>query len=229
MTHEIMLSTTPEQEELNRKKAELTEIETELIQKELELTTLYGELQAFESEYLQTVGSRYAELEHIEKQIEEYLFYLDSSRNFKPSDSLKNLYRQVAECIHPDLVTDEVEKIRRQELMAEANQAYETGNEEKLREILQQWGSSPESIKGDDLGSELIRIIRKIAQCRIRLKVIEEDKNALTETELFQLREQVLSAKDLGRDLLVEMAQHLEQQIIEAQQKLKELKDKLRM
>lgn len=227
MTHELILSKSPEAEELDRKKAELTAIEMELIQRELELTTLHAELHAFELDYLQIIGSRYTELERIENQIEEYLAYIESSRDFKPSDSLKNLYRQVAKRIHPDLATDEGEKNRRQELMAEANQAYEEGNEEKLRAILQNWESSPESVKGDDIGAELIRIIRKIAQCRARLKVIEEEKEVLTQTELFQLRDQVLSAKELGQNLLAEMAQHLDQKITEAQQRLQELKDRL--
>lgn len=225
MTHELILSKSPEAQELERKKAELSAIETELIQKELELTTLHAELHAFELDYLQIVGSRYTELERIEQQIEEYLAYIESSRDFKPSDSLKNLYRQVAKQIHPDLATDEEEKQRRQDLMAQANQAYEEGNEDKLRYILENWQNSPESVKGDDIGAELIRIIRKIAQCRTRLKVIEEEREALTQTELFQLRDQVLSASILGRDLLAEMAQHLDQQITEAQQRLERLKN----
>lgn len=226
MNDNLILSKSPEAEELERKKAELSTIEAELIQKELELTTLHAELHAFELDYSKIVGSRSTELERIKQQIEEYLAYLESSREFKPSDSLKNLYRQVAKCIHPDLATDEEEKKRREDLMAQVNHAYEEENEEKLRDILKNWQISPEAIKGDDIGAELIRIIRKIAQCRTRLNVIEKERETLTQTELFQLREQVLSANILGRDLLAEMAQHLDQQITEARNKLENLKNK---
>jgi hypothetical protein len=47
--------------------------------------------------------------------------------------------------------------------MAEANRAYEEGDEERLRVILQEWEGSPESVKGDGPGAELVRVIRKIA------------------------------------------------------------------
>ena len=42
------------------------------MQKELDLTSLNAELHNFEREYTQIIGSRYAELEHIEAQISEY-------------------------------------------------------------------------------------------------------------------------------------------------------------
>jgi hypothetical protein len=136
-------------------------------------------------------------------------------------------YREVAKRIHPDLVTDETEKKRRQQLMIEANQAYESGDEERLKAILQNWESSPESVQGEGIAVELIRLIRKIAQCRQRLIAIEKEIQLLEDTELYQLREQVISARDLGQDLLADMAQHLDEQISEAQQRLNQLKEKM--
>lgn len=196
------------------------------MQRELDLTTLHTELHGFEQEYLQIIGSRYSELERIEAQITEFMAYLESSRDFKPSESLKKLYRDVAKRIHPDLATEEQEKTRRQQLMVEANQAYEEGDEDKLKAILQNWESRPELVKGEGIGMELIRTIRKIAQCRERLQVIEEEINELEQTELYQLREQVSVAKEVGRNLLSEMAQHLDAQVTEAQQRLRKLKEK---
>ena len=89
---------------------------------------------------------------------------------FKPSDDLKKLYRDVAKSLHPDLATDDDDRARRQRFMAEANQAYEEGNETRLREILREWESSPDAIKGDGVAAELIRVIRKIAQVQERLR-----------------------------------------------------------
>lgn len=223
----LVPSLSPEEEELKRKQAELEALESELIQKELELRTFEGELHSFEREYAQIIGSRYTELEQIQAQINEYMAYLESSRNFKPSDSLKKLYREVAKRIHPDLVTDEEEKARRQDLMTMANEAYEQGNEDKLREILANWEISPESVKGEGIAIELIRIIRKIAQCRSRISAIVSEIEALTQTDLYELKSQVDRAKENGKDLLAEMALHLDEEIAKAQETLKELKEKL--
>lgn len=99
MTNHLILRKTPEDEELEQKLTELACLETNLIQRELDLTTLYTKLHGFEQEYLQIIGSRYSELERIEVQITEFMAYLESSRDFKPSDSLKKLYREVAKRI----------------------------------------------------------------------------------------------------------------------------------
>ena len=51
--------------------------------------------------------------------------------------TLKNLYREVAKRIHPDLAIDSTDRLERERLMAAANRAYEEGDEARLR------GSSP--------------------------------------------------------------------------------------
>lgn len=227
MKHEIIHKFTPEQEELENKKAELTRLETELANKELNLATFQAELNAFEKEYMRIIGVRYTELDRIEAQIEEYIVLLESNQDFKPSPELKKLYREVAKKIHPDLATDDDERQRRQDLMAETNIAYEHGNLEKLKSILQDWESSPESVKGEGISFELIRIIRQIAQSRDRLKGIQLEISALEQTELFQLKIKVIEAKEVGQDLLVDMASELDNQINSAMAKLEELKIKL--
>ena len=226
MEHEIIHKLTPEQEELEKKKAELAVLETELAEKELNLVTFQAELSSFENEYTRVIGIRYTELDRIEAQIEEYIALLESDRDFQPSAELKKLYREVAKKIHPDLATDDEERQRRQELMAEANIAYENGNLEKLKSILQDWENSPESIKGEGISFELIRIIRQIAQSRDRLKSIQLEITTLEQTELFQLKTKIIEAEKVGQDLLADMANELDKQINSAMKKLKELKRK---
>jgi DnaJ-domain-containing protein 1 len=227
MSSNLTRRLTPEEQELEKKQCEVSVLETQLAERELELATVQAELHAFEGEYLRVVGSRYTELDRIEAQIAEYMAYLESSRDFKPSESLKKLYREVAKRIHPDLATDEEERQRRQNLMAEANQAYEDGDEERLRAILHGWESSPESVKGEGAAAELIRTIRKIAQSQERLKTIQEEIEALEQTDLYQLKTKVITAQQAGRDLLAEMAFQLDEQIAAAKQQLEELKTKL--
>jgi DnaJ-domain-containing protein 1 len=145
---------------------------------------------------------------------------------FTPSESLKKLYREVAKSIHPDLANDEEDRTRRQLLMAEANCAYEEGDEARLDAILHEWESSPESVKGDGVGAELIRAIRKINQVKERLNVIEAETEQMKDSDLYQLKIKVEEAEIEGRDLLGEMASQLDGQIIFAKQKLKEMKAK---
>jgi DnaJ-domain-containing protein 1 len=227
MENAITTRKTPEEEELEKKLEELAALEAELAQGELDLATLQGELQAFEREYFRLVGVRYTEIDRIEAQIAEYMVSLESLGDFEPSQNLKQLYREVAKRIHPDLATDEKERSRRQLLMAEANQAYEDGDEERLRAILQGWEISSKSAKGEGVVTELVGTIRKIAQSQKRLKTIQEEVKALEQTDLYQLKTKVITAQQTGQDLLLEMASQLDEQINAAKKRLEELKAKL--
>lgn len=238
---------------MSRKQSELAEFEVELAQRELDLATLQAELRAFEARYIRIVGVLYAELDDIEAQIAEAQMLLNPNNSkiqeqaeqartkaqestqatgiaqeprqekFKPSEKLNKLYREVAKHIHPDLAIDEKERARREQLMAGANLAYEEGDEDRLREILEQWESSPEAVEGEGTGAELVRVIRKIAQVKVRLQAIAAEMPALEETDLWQLKEKVEEAEKKERNILSEMAAAVESQIAEAKQHLNSL------
>ena len=53
--------------------------------------------------------------------------------------------------------------------MAELNKAYEECNEERIRQILDEWRSSPEHIRGDDAAAQLIRVIGKLLRLQTAL------------------------------------------------------------
>jgi len=246
----LIRNQTPEEKELSRKLSELAELETELAQSELDLATLRAELHTFQESYLRTVGIRLAELDEIEAQIAEAEARLRPKDNrfhekaaharaqakqsaeatgtteepkkekFKPSEPLKTLYREVAKRIHPDLSVDEKERLRRQKLMADANRAYEEGDEAKLRAILDEWESSPESVKGEGTAVELVRVIRKIAQVETRLRAIEIEIAQLEESDLYKLKTEAERAEDEGRDLLAELASQVDEKIAFASERL---------
>jgi len=68
---------TPEERELESKRARLAALEAELVQHELDLTTLKAELQIFEALYLREVGVFYAEMDDIEAQTAEAQAHLN--------------------------------------------------------------------------------------------------------------------------------------------------------
>jgi hypothetical protein len=240
----------PEEAELKLKKRELQDLENRLIELELQLTGLRAELGAFERIYLKTVGVLYAELDEIEARIAELNAGRNPSnaeaqeaarharrtatdsrsavgeiahhiaKSFKASPELKSLYREVARRIHPDLATDEADTARRQRFMARANRAYEDGNEAHLKAILEEYESSPDTVVGECIGAELVRVIRKIAQVRRRLGEIDEEMERISTSELAQLKSRADKATKDGRDLLKEMAESVRDEISSAKKQL---------
>jgi hypothetical protein len=145
----------------------------------------------------------------------------DTSSKANRSESLRNLYRQAAKLLHPDLTLDGKEKEKRHRLMGEINDAYARGDEERIRAILREWHASPDSVQGDGPGVELVRVIRKIAQVERRLKAIAAEMEQVRHGELFKLKRQVEEAHADGRNLLKELVERLERDICYAQEELK--------
>ena len=227
MDGELVHSSSEEARQLEAKQQELLDLEFKLAQRELDLATFQAELETFERHYMQVVGMRQQELDGIEAQIVDYAASLKAIQDFSPSLTLKQLYRDIAKQIHPDLATDPDERQRREALMAEVNRAYSAGDAERLRQLFQDWQASPESVQGDDAAAELQRTLRKITQSHNRLESIEKQIRDLEETDLFSLLQKQQQVEKLGRNLLNEMANQLEQQIQKAQIRLKELKDQI--
>ncbi len=231
----------PEEEELLRKRGELASILVTLADRELELCDLRGELAAFEGRYLRAVGTLYAELDEWKARISEAQAQLTPSPtaneraeaareqakqtyqdahsvasrtvDFAPSAELKKLFREVARRIHPDLSRDADDLARRTRLMAEANHAYQSGDAESLRRILQEFEDGADAIVGEGVGSELIRIIRQISQAKERVAVIEVELAALSQSEIALLKDQSEESELNGRDLLADLATSLRAQI----------------
>jgi hypothetical protein len=145
---------------------------------------------------------------------------------FKPTESLKKLYRQIAKHIHPDLATDDLERSRYQKLMAKANQAYQAGDEIGLQHILRQWKKSPGPEKNDNVQDKLTKIIRQITQVKERLNAIRIEIAEIHQSSLYQLKIKVETADANGSDLLVEMARFLDEQIMVAKATLARSKAK---
>jgi hypothetical protein len=243
---------TPEEQELARKLDEQSALEADLADRELRAANLRAELAAFERQYLHFVGSRYAELDEWKAQIAERLAReqpgneralqaaseararagetksvageksAHEPRSFKASPEMKSLYREVARRVHPDLTSDRDDRAKRQQLMAEANQAYELGDHARLEKILTAYEHSPEAVEGEGPGAELIRVIRRVSQARGRLAEIEAELQGLLRSDLHQLKLRVDEAGGNGHDVLKDMISKVDEQIALAKQRLEE-------
>jgi hypothetical protein len=240
----------PEEQELACKRDEQVQLEAELAERELRATNLRAELGSFERQYLHSVGLRYAELDECKARLAERLAaeqpdnqraqtaaqearaHADETklgagekaeqepRTFQASPEMKKIFRDVAKRIHPDLTSDRDDRATRQRLMAEANEAYERGDEATLSKILNEYESSPEAFHGEGPGAELVRVIRRISQIRGRLAELEAESQALLRSDLYQLRLRVDEASQHGCDVLKEMTSKVDEQINEAKRRL---------
>ena len=134
--------------------------------------------------------------------------------------SLKALYREVAKAIHPDLVSDDHERLKRQELMAIANLAYQQGDRSRLQKILREWQLGPKTSKGLDIGTELIRLIRQIAYTRQNIKELNKQIIELRRSDIYRFRQRVDESLQDGIDLLAEMAATVDLDIAKAKKRL---------
>lgn len=247
MNAQIVRRLYPEEEELARKREELALLRAELADRELFLTNVRAELAAFEGRYLRQVGTLYAELDEWNAKIAEQLAKEEGTeesrsasaqartqadesaaavhgeaakaQGFIPSAELKTLYREVAKRVHPDLATDEEDRQRRDLLMAEANAAYQRGDAESLRRILEEYESSPESVRGAGIGADLVRVLRQLKQVRDRIAAINLEVANLAEAEIAKLKAKADIAAAAGRDLLAEMAASVQGRVNVAKQR----------
>lgn len=234
---------TPEQGELRDKQDLLASVTAELADAELRLASLTEDLKSFEAAYVRRFGPLWAEIDDLKAQLAEAEAALAPAdqakqktafeareqahesataaqaalqiaiRVRKTDDELKQLYRELAKRIHPDLSTSEPDHLRRERLMAEVNDAYSKGEKERLRRILDDLDMSPEAVEGEDIAAELVRTIRRIAQVRRRLEQISKEIADLEQAEIFHLWHVCNDGRAKGKDVLSEMEMSLRYEI----------------
>lgn len=244
----------PEEIELNKKRKVLERLKDRLADREEEMADLRAELEQFEAQYTMEVGRLYAELDDIDAQIaeEEYRLYPDdeemkakaeearrraeesaarASENgegcdfkWQPTTQAKKAYHNLAKLIHPDLALDTEERERRHSLMAELNSAYSSGDQNLLNKLVEDYRDSPDLVRGDSTGDELVRAIRQIAQVKNRLKELKGEMNLIEVSELFILREKVAAEMKEGRNLLKQMAGRTRSHILKNERRLANLR-----
>lgn len=239
---------TPEEVELEHKYQQLLHVKADLKQRDQDYQRLKSEIRAFEQVYEDVLGVRIQTLEDLEWQLKGFLGESTVQRpaeSFKQSPSyshfqhstdlldddelpqdaanlsLKSLYRSVAKAVHPDLAADEGERLRRQELMALANEAYQTGNRQLLIDLLSEWEQAPVSYGSElDIALELVRVIRQIAAVQQNIHAIIRQTGELKQADIYQFKVRVDEALADGVDLLAEMADAVDQDIVRIRRRL---------
>jgi hypothetical protein len=231
---ELARVVSPEEEKLENRRRELAGLLSELVERELSLANLRAELAAFEGQYLREVGVLYAELDEWNAKIAELIAKTDNTSeaqsaaaqarkqaeetyaashgeaakvaSFTPSPELRKLFKEVVNCVHPDRATGDADRALRDRLMKQANAAYLRGEADTLRKILDEYASSPESVKGGGVAAELERLSRQIQQASRRIAEIEAEVALLVASDTAKLMAKAQSASIQGRALLSEMA-----------------------
>lgn len=203
--------------EVGRLYAELDEIEAQIAEEELKLNPEDEEIKA--------------RAEEARKRAEESAEAVDEenwqacTQKWNPSPEAKKAYHNLAKMIHPDLALDDEEREKRTDLMAKLNDAYSDGDQNLLNKLVEEYRDSPDLVKGDSVGDDLIRLIRQIYQVTRRLKELRAEKLELELSELFVLQVKVRSEQIEGRNLLKQMAERTKTHIKKAQRRLANLKN----
>ena len=235
----------PEEQELTRLEGEQAALEEQVTSAELGLETTKTEIAQFQRRYYQTVGRLYAQLDELDAQIanaqaknspadEAAQAHAETAQEqarksaeeaglieAQPAPApvitpeLKAAYRRAAKLMHPDRATTDAEQMRRNALMAQVNRAYERGDQKAIEKLIVEFGQDPEAIVGEDVASRIVKAIRRIAQLRRRLGEVQQELEALQQTEICQLRKTVEETEAMGGDPLGDLAKRLLQQLSE--------------
>ena len=221
---------------------EMTELRAELQQFEanytMEVGRLYAELDEIEAQIAEEEVKLVPDDEEIKKRAEELRRRAEESaakadeENWKgcsfkwqPTLEAKKAYHNLARIIHPDLALNREEKEKRHGLMAKLNDAYSSGNQNLLNKLVEDFRDSPDLIRGDSVGDELVRAIRQISQIKNRLQELREEKLKSELSELYTLREKVNAEMLEGRNLIKQMAERTKTHIKKSERRLANLRN----
>lgn len=221
---------------------ELAELRAELEQTEANYTMqvgrLYAEFDEIEAQIAEEELKLVPDDEEIKKKVEELRRRAEESaadveeanRNacnnkWNPTPEAKKAYHNLARLIHPDLAINAEEKSRRHDLMAKLNDAYTAGDQNLLNRLVEEYRDSPDLVRGDSIGDQLVRVIRQIFQVKVRLKEIKNEKFTLELSETYAMREKVREEQLAGRDYFKQMSERAKTHIMKAERRLTNLKN----
>lgn len=222
------------EEEMTDLRAQLEQFESQYT---MEVGRLYAELDEIEAEIAEEEAQIHPDDEEIKRKADEARQRAKESAaqtdeenwegctfRWQPTTEAKKAYHKLARMIHPDLALDAEERRRRHDLMAKLNDAYSAGDQNLLNKLVEEYRDSPDLVKGDSVGDDLVRVIRQISQVKTRLKELRDEKNITELSELFVLQKKVNAEMLEGRSLLKQMAERTRTHIKKAKRRLANLR-----
>ena len=229
-------------ERLALREEEMTELRAELEQTEanykMQVGRFYARLDEIEAQIAEEELKLVPDDEEIKKRVEELRRRAEESAAdaddekwegctniWNPPPEEKKTYHNLARLIHPDLAIDEAERTRRHVLMARLNDAYADGDQNLLNKLVEEYRDSPDLVRGDSVGDDLVRVIRQISQVAVRLRELKSEKLRLELSEQFAMREKVRAEQLEGRDYFRQMSERTKTHIMKAERRLANLKN----
>ena len=136
------------------------------------------------------------------------------------SNELRALYIQLVKEVHPDTGAGKDDKVLRTTVTQQLNEAYSNGSSDRMVEIVNAFRSDPSSIQGDDLGSQLIRLIRSISLTNRLITEAEDDLEREVNTEEYQLANLIRKSAETNDDYIQDIVSSIEQEIVSLETEL---------
>jgi hypothetical protein len=208
---------------------------------EAEHASLKAELRAFQADYMRHVGVIMAQVHDLEARIlavaadrsgqpaDREAARAASERAERtyaemravpvaggplPTGDVKQLFREAAKRMHPDLVQGAEGRMHAEAFMKRLNDAYRAVDAEAIRDLLLQWNASPYAPAAAT--GELHGLRAAVARAEKRL----HDERA---SQMARIMEQAMAAAANGDDLLGDMRNAAEAQLVERRARWAEL------
>ena len=152
----------------------------------------------------------------------------EQPESFTPSPELRTLYRDLVKKAHPDLAKDEEDRQRRNDFMVRVNQAYKDGDEAALQSLSDEWMAGGGPVSGENIGDQLVRLIRQIHDVRNHLGTVDSEIDALKQSEDYLLVKQAEEARSSGRDLIAEHAAQMNDHVEVMRSKINNMSDQMK-
>ena len=228
---------------LFRLRGMLLELEKTVRGLEREYASDVDKLRQFERRFRPAVGDRYDELERLRARINRGWQALgeaqqgrtvasapdpdedrgEAASSPRPEEGARQIFLALARQIHPDLASDEEERRRRHELMAEATLAYRDNDGRRLQWLLEHWQAESEPISGCGIGASWAKTNRQIAWARYRIRELQYASGQLHASPGARMMQEHEHARSVGRNFILEMRRQLHADLEEAYRELDRL------